>query len=196
MKRNGWPESAGIGVRNGRNTHIISDRRLANADNLPAEPGTIGGMFDIFYGLKELHSREGISPGRSLVISPTEEYNGCYGWLEFQPLLKAPFVTVAQTGSIGEAFVQMEPCAPNDDCLVLLPKIGNKLHLAHLVIAAGTIHTERWRFTYGRKLTPQRICDFPIPSDDDLVEWTKLKIKDLQKVVRRALKPYEDALAE
>jgi hypothetical protein len=29
---------------------------------------------------------------------------------------------LVQTGIIGESLVQLEPCAVNDDCLVLLPK--------------------------------------------------------------------------
>ena len=59
----------------------LTARRLENASKLPSEPGTIGGEFDIYYGMKELHSREGIGPGHTLIISPTEDYNGTYGWL-------------------------------------------------------------------------------------------------------------------
>ena len=103
---------------------LLRPKRLNNARDLPSDEGTIGGAFDIYYGMKELHSREGIGPGRTLIISPTESYNGTYGWLDFPTALHPSFVTVAQTGSIGEAFLQMEPCAVNDDCLVLLPKGG------------------------------------------------------------------------
>ncbi len=136
----------------------VGPQKRRNAEKLPAAPGTIGGAFWIFYGMKELHSREGIPKGQSLIISPTEQYNGCYGWLDFQPLIPPPFVTVAQTGSIGEAFVQLEPCAVNDDCLVLLPR--ESLSLGQLAIAAATLRLERWRFNYGRKLTPSRIAAF------------------------------------
>ncbi len=95
----------------------------------------------------ELHSRDGIPPGDALVISPTEEYNGCYGWLTFANLIQAPFVTVAQTGTIGEAFVQMEPCGVNDDRLILFPKAEQALPIACLFIAAALIRLERWRFS-------------------------------------------------
>ena len=127
---------------------ILPKQRLKNARKLPSEPGTIGGEFDIYYGMKELHSREGIGPGRTLIISPTEEYNGTYGWLDFPYVLQPGFVTVAQTGSIGEAFVQLEPCAVNDDCLVLLPKNlqDGEPDFVTLVLAAATLHAERWRF--------------------------------------------------
>ncbi len=173
---------------------LLTSQRLANAAALPSAPGTIGETFDIFYGMKELHSREGIPPGRTLIISPTEEYNGCYGWLEFNPLLKPPFVTVAQTGSIGEAFVQTEPCAVNDDCLVLLPKEDRRITEAQLVIAAASLHLERWRFTYGRKLTPSRIANFVLPLNAELEEWVERKLGDVRAVVGASLKPYEDQL--
>jgi type I restriction enzyme M protein len=173
---------------------LLTIQRLANAAALHSAEGTIGETFDIFYGMKELHSREGIPPGRTLIISPTEEYNGCYGWLEFNPLLEPPFVTVAQTGSIGEAFVQMEPCAVNDDCLVLLPKEGKQVTEAQLVITAASLHLERWRFTYGRKLTPSRIADFVLPLNPALKEWVVRKLADMRAVVRASLKPYENEL--
>ena len=118
--------------------------------------------------MKELHSREGIGPGRTLIISPTENYNGTFGWLDFPDTLKPSFVTVAQTGSVGEAFVQLEPCAVNDDCLVLLPRDGHDASLVTLVLTAATLHAERWRFNYGRKLTPARSASFPLPASDAL----------------------------
>lgn len=170
---------------------MISSVRLENAELLRDEPGTVGGMFDIFYGMKELHSREGIAPGRSLVISPTEQYNGCYGWLEYPELVEAPFVTVAQTGSIGEAFVQMEPCAVNDDCLILLPKAGTVVSMSELVLAAASLQAEKWRFTYGRKLTPSRIASFLMPQSASLKEWVAEKMIDVRGVIAASLRPYQ-----
>ena len=94
---------------------LLTHRRHANAARLPSQPGTIGGAFDIYYGMKELHSRDGIADGKTLIISPTESYNGTDGWLDFESAMEPGFVTAAQTGSIGEAFVQLEPCAVNDE---------------------------------------------------------------------------------
>lgn len=167
---------------------LLSSARLKNAASLPAESGTVGGAFDIFYGMKELHSRDGMVPGRTLIISPTEEYNGCYGWLEFPQLIEPPFVTVAQTGSIGEAFVQMEPCAVNDDCLLLLPRQG--VSEAKLVLAAATLHAEKWRFSYGRKLTPQRIAEFKLPASPALERWVSERLAITREVIAASLKPY------
>jgi hypothetical protein len=168
---------------------IISATRQENAGNIPAAPGTIGGLFEVFYGMKALHSREGLAPGASLIIAPTEQYNGCYGWHEFAPVMAPPFVTVAQTGSIGEAFVQIEPCAVNDDCLVLLPKPG--VSTAALVVAAACLRSEKWRFGYGRKLTPPRIATFKVPDIEQLSPWINAKLRDLDEVIAASLAPYQ-----
>ena len=171
---------------------LLSRTRLTNARKLPSEEGTVGGELDIYYGMKELHSREGIGPGRTLIISPTENYNGTYGWLDFSYALQPGFVTVAQTGSIGEAFVQLEPCAVNDDCLILLPKYGRDPDMAKLVLAAATLHAERWRFNYGRKLTPSRIAHFALPSSDALDDWVAEKINSTMTVIAASLAPYQE----
>ncbi|OFW25570.1 MAG: restriction endonuclease subunit M [Acidobacteria bacterium RIFCSPLOWO2_02_FULL_59_13] len=182
IKVTAYPEIAGV-------------NRVKNAAMLPQEPGTIGELFDIFYGQKELHSREGIPPGESLVVSPTEQYNGCYGWLWFQPLIKPPFVTVAQTGSIGESFVQVEPCAVNDDCLILLAKQSSQLSIPRLLIAAATIRLERWRFSYGRKLTPSRICRFPMPRNQKVEAWAAEQLEEWRPVIEGAVSKYENTEA-
>ena len=171
---------------------LLSALRHANARKLPSAEGTIGGEFDIYYGMKELHSREGIGPGRTLIISPTENYNGTYGWLDFPYALQPGFVTVAQTGSIGEAFVQLEPCAVNDDCLVLLPKEGREPDMAMLVLTAATLHAERWRFNYGRKLIPARIAHFALPASESLNEWVAGKIDSTMDVIAASLAPYQE----
>jgi len=170
---------------------LLSTRRLQNARSLPSRPGTIGGAFDIYYGMKELHSREGIPPGNTLVISPTEEYNGTYGWLAFDQVISPPFLTAAQTGSIGETFVQLEPCAVNDDCLVLVPR-EQSTGIADLVVSAAVLRLERWRFTYGRKLTPSRIAEFPLPQSESLRERIAGRINSMQNVIESALALYAD----
>ena len=167
---------------------MVTSARRRNAACLPAEPGTIGGAFEILYGMKELHSREGMAPGSTLIISPTEEYNGCYGWLEFPTAMEPPFVSVAQTGSIGEAFVQFEPCAVNDDCLVLLPRPG--VPIERLILAAATLQAEKWRFTYGRKLTPSRIAEFRMPENEPLNRWVREKLAETAGVISASLAPY------
>lgn len=169
---------------------MISEIRLQNSSFTDrSNPGTIGAYFDIYYGQKELHSREGFSKGDSLIISPTEQYNGTYGWLDFEKLISPPFITVAQTGSIGEAFVQTEPCGVNDDCLILIPK-NNEITIPHLFIVAATIRLEKWRFSYGRKLTPERIKNFPIRFDISLVSYIKKQYTQIWEVAEKAPEIY------
>jgi predicted RNA methylase len=169
---------------------LLTKKRITNAKRLPAICGTIGEYFDIFYGQKELHSRDGIPPGESLIISPTEQYNGTYGWLTFKTLIKPAFVTVAQTGSIGEAFVQTEPCGVNDDCLILLPKKKADISEAMLFVAAAVIRLEKWRFSYGRKLTPSRIAEYRFEVSSNLKNWATERIAQWKEITERALLPY------
>lgn len=171
---------------------LVSPRRRMNAAGLPSAHDTIGGAFDIYYGMKELHSRDGLADGKTLIVSPTESYNGTDGWLDFDTVMEPGFVTAAQTGSIGEAFVQLEPCAVNDDCLVLLPKSDEHAGIARLVIAAAVIRSEKWRFNYGRKLTPDRIAGFPLHISKPMESWVDEKLSGVKNVVSASLAPYSD----
>ena len=172
---------------------MLSARKLANSRKLPSEEGTIGGSFDIYYGMKELHSRDGMVPGKALIVSPTESYNGTDDWLDYDTVIEPGFVTVAQTGSIGESFVQLEPCAVNDDCLVLLPKTNEHGSLAKLAITAAVLRTERWRFNYGRKLTPARIAEFPMVESRRLEQKVSAMLLGTGGVVKASLAPYAGA---
>ncbi|MEN9481553.1 MAG: hypothetical protein RLZZ298_2948 [Pseudomonadota bacterium] len=171
---------------------MLSNKRIKNAKDLSSMPGTIGEYFDIFYGQKELHSRDGIAPGETLIISPTEQYNGTYGWLSFKNLIKPPFVTVAQTGSIGEAFVQTEPCGVNDDCLILLPKEGKEVSDAMLFTAAAVIRLEKWRFSYGRKLTPSRIAGYRLSISPELEKWMTDQLSSWKLITEQSVNRYKE----
>jgi type I restriction enzyme M protein len=174
---------------------MITDARRKRADESHMIPDTISAFFDIYYGQKELHSREGYGIGPTLVISPTEAFNGCYGWLDFYQPIKPTFVTVAQTGSIGEAFVQREVCGVNDDCLLLVAR-NPQLSLAHHYIAAAILRLEKWRFTYGRKLTPDRIRAFPMHPSKALVTSVAAEIKRWDAVIDQSLSLFPATEAE
>ncbi|HUX04829.1 MAG TPA: N-6 DNA methylase, partial [Acidimicrobiales bacterium] len=139
------------------------------AKSAPKKQATIGDYFEINYGQRVLHSKDGLSSGKSLVISSSGENNGAYGFFDYDDLIEAPFVTVPSTGSIGEAAVQEFPCGVTDDCLILTPRIGTPFEA--LYVAAAVLRHERWRFDYGRKMTPSRISSFPLRLDDELLSW-------------------------
>lgn len=156
------------------------------------KPGSVAHYFDIFYGQKELHSKDGLLPGRSLVISSSKFDNGCYGLFDFEHILKPPFVTVPGNGSIAYAHVQEWPCGVSDDCMLLLPKEGVPHSLMY--VAAAAIRNERWRFSYGRKATPDRIADFPVPHTDELLTRVEDYLVRAARIEDQIIEDAEDAL--
>lgn len=156
------------------------------------KPGTVADYFDIYYGQKELHSKDGLPPGRSLVISSSKFDNGCYGLFDFEHVLKPPFVTVPGNGSIAYAHVQEWPCGVADDCMLLLPRPG--VPHALMYVAAAAIRNERWRFSYGRKATPDRIGDFPVPHTQELLARVEEYLARAARVEDRMIEDAEDAL--
>jgi hypothetical protein len=150
----------------------------------------ISTYFDISYGQRQLHNKDGLSPGKSLVISASGMDNGCYGFFDFEDLIQPPFVTVPSTGSIGKAHVQKWPCGVTDDCLLLVPKQG--VTMEYLYIAAAVIRAERWRFNYGRKITPDRIASYPMPVSAGVVSRVKDHIEAGLRLEEAAIEIAED----
>jgi len=173
-----------------------SPYRAIKKSPAPSVPSskTIGGYFDIFYGQKSLHNKEKLLPGTALVISSSGVDNGCYGFFDFEALIAPPFVTVPSTGSIAVAHVQELPCGVTDDCLIMLPKKDVPHEL--LYVAAAVVRSEAWRFSYGRKATPDRIAGFPLPTGEDLVERVRIYMDRARQVERLALEHAEDAIDE
>ena len=168
----------------------VSERKRKNAEAISGDGHEVGHLFDIYYGLQEIESREGIPPGKTLIISPTEEYNGCYGWLDFGTVVNPPFITVARTGSIGETFVHIEPCAPNSDCLILLSR--EEISIPDLFLAASAIRSEKWRYNYGRKVTPTRLASVKIPHSPEMRKYAKTLYRKFVGVISASLEPYQD----
>ncbi len=165
-------------------TEIVGGKSGNRKFNLTSG-GTLGDAFDIYYGQKELHSKERLVPGKALVISSSGGDNGCYGFFDFNNLIAPPFATVPSTGSIGEAFVQDFPCGVTDDCLILVPK--PKTPYEALYVAAAVLRRERWRFNYGRKMTPERIAGFLLPATAATLRWIKKEIAKAKRVEKQAL---------
>ena len=86
--------------------------------------------------------------------------------------------------------MQLEPCAVNDDCLVLLSRGDGIADPVTLVLAAATLRTEKWRFNYGRKLTPSRIAHFRISESEALKNWVAGRIEKMMDVIHASLVPY------
>ena len=158
---------------------------------LATKKNTVGGIFDIYYGQTELESKKGIPSGDMPVISSSGLDNGCHGFYDLSdicPLSKPPFVTVPRTGSIGQAFVQLIPCAATSDALVLLPKSGTDI--SDMFISAQIIRMEKWRFNYGSKITPARIAGFKVPRGAKLKQWVSDELQKALSVCRDALEAF------
>jgi predicted RNA methylase len=165
-------------------------KKPAKKRRLGLQDDTIGGRFDIYWGQKNLHNKMALAPGPSLVISSSGFDNGCYGFFDYDDVIEPPFVTVPSTGSIGRAHVQKWPCGVTDDCLILVPKKGTPPEL--LYVAAAVVRQERWRFNYGRKITPDRIEDFPLPSSDTIRGLVRHHVESAMQIEKLALAEAED----
>jgi len=115
----------------------------------------LSSLFDIDYGQRKYHNKENLVNGGTLLISSQGRDSGCYGFFDIQVNYKPPFITVPSTGSIGEAFVQSHSCCVDDNCLVLIQK--EEYPLEFLFYIASIIRHYKWRFMYGRQITPGRI---------------------------------------
>ena len=147
--------------------------------------GTIGASFSIVYGQPEIEDKSWLSDGNRAVVASGGIDNGLYGFCDFDSLLAPPFVTVPRTGSIGEAHVQEWPCAVTSDCLVLVPHKGVELPV--LYAAAAVLRREKWRFNYGRKITPDRIAPFKLPITGPLLNGITTCLARAASVERMAL---------
>jgi SAM-dependent methyltransferase len=159
---------------------------------ITAAANTIGALFHIYGGQRELHNKEKLVPGQTLVISSSGTDNGAYGFFDFEGLLKPPFATVPGTGSIGEAFVQEWPCGVTDHCYILVPKPGAAPEL--LYVACATIRQEQWRFSYGAQITPRRIAWLPMPTDAATIAAVKDQLASAARIEALALDEAADEI--
>ncbi|MEA3463952.1 MAG: restriction endonuclease subunit S [Patescibacteria group bacterium] len=119
---------------------------------------TIGKLFKIEYGLKEFENKEPLegSEGKNMLISSKGDDNGVYGFFNIKNYYKAPFITVPRVGTIGQAFVQGKSCSADNNCMVLIPK--KKLSSEELFQVAFQIRINKWKYRYGRQITPERLA--------------------------------------
>lgn len=156
---------------------------------IPGAHGTLGEAFEIFYGQKELETKDNLGAGQVVIISSSGAENGCYGFFEFDWAIAPPLVTAPRTGSIGHAHVQEWPCGVTSDCLVLLPRTG--VPLETLYVAAAVIRRERWRFDYSRKLTPERIAGFQLPASEPILDEIRVYLARAKELEAAALQGAE-----
>ncbi len=121
------------------------------------EVTNIGSLFNVEYGQKEYENKSFLEGknGNIPLISSRGDENGVYDFYNIKSYYKAPFITVPRVGTIGQAFVQDKDCCVDNNCMVLLPK--EEISIEKLYQIAFQIRLNKWKYKYGRQITPERI---------------------------------------
>ncbi|SRR5713101_37101 len=122
----------------------------------------IGDTFTPVYGDKRYEKKGDlvVVPGGTPLIASGARRNGVYGIFNI-PATKEHVLSVARTGSAGAAFYHGYPCEISCDALVLTPKVTLKSE--EMLWFASAINLNRFRFNFGRKVTPDRIRVMRVP---------------------------------
>ncbi|MBI3273814.1 MAG: restriction endonuclease subunit S [Candidatus Colwellbacteria bacterium] len=145
---------------------------------------TIGKLFYIEYGQKEYENKEPLegNDGNGILISSKGDDNGVFGFFDIEDYYRAPLIAVPRVGTIGQAFVQEKDCSVDNNCMVLIPR--KKLSKEELFQIAFQIRLNKWKYRYGRQITPERLATQEISLIDSKIDYNNLSQKLLPK--RRA----------
>lgn len=145
----------------------------------------IGQLFKIEYGQKEYHNKEWLEGdiGNGILISSKGDENGVYGFFDIENNYQSPFITVPSTGTVGQAFVQEQNCSVDDNCLVLLPH--KKLDKEKLFQVAFQIRLNKWKYRYGRQITPERLATQKISLIENKLNYSELSKNFLPKKIKK-----------
>ena len=140
----------------------------------------ISDYFDLEYGkFKEPFGN--LNDGKTPFISSGDSENGVVGFFEVKSIYKN-VISVARTGSVGSSFYHPYDCLINSDCIVLKPK--KECSSKEMLTFTYFLNKNRYRYSYARKVTPQRLGETEIPSQ--LFEIINSQIPSIEKLS----KPY------
>ncbi len=101
-------------------------------------------------------------PGSTPLVSSTSLNNGVSSHVNLPAEWSGGTITVARNGSVAQAFFQPVPFFATDDIHVLVPK-GWECTPARALFIAVLISQEKFRFSYGRKWSLEKMCSSTIP---------------------------------
>ena len=134
-------------------------------------------LFDICYGMRNFYFKNQI-PGNIPYISSQSKNQGIMGYVKSDKTY-SNIITVARNGSVGTSFYHDYDCIPNDDCLILTAK--QALTKRQYVYYCLVIQSQKSLFTYGRKVTPERLGELDIPAVENIPAWVEtIEIPDFQ----------------
>ena len=136
---------------------------------------TIGQLFDVEYGQKEYENKTPLEgeDGDGILISSKGEDNGVFGFFDIKAHYKSPIITVPRVGTIGQAYLQEINSSVDNNCLVLLPK--KDLTREELLQTAFQIRLNKWKYKYGRQITPDRLKKQEIVLEDLKKDWDEFE---------------------
>lgn len=131
-------------------------------------------IFNIEYGKFKLPIKK-LKLGTTPLISSSGVNNGVVGFFDLKPIY-CKVISVARTGSVGETFFHNYDCVINSDCMVLSPKFS--LTDNEMFWYVLNIGNHKKKFSYGRKVTPERLGLIQLPSD--IPKWVnKIKLESI-----------------
>lgn len=124
-------------------------------------------LFDIKKG-KRLTKADMIE-GNDNFLGAISNNNGVRQKIVADKLWNSNCITVNYNGSVGEAFYQSEPFWASDDVNVLYAKKWWKMNKYNALFIATVIKANKYRFSYGRKWTLEKMKDtmIKLPSKKD-----------------------------
>ena len=120
---------------------------------------TLGELFKFYKG-KRL-TKEDMTEGNVNFIGAVSENNGVRQFIDSKPIFSPNCITINYNGSVGEAFYQLEPFWASDDVNVLYAD-GWDLNKYIAMFIITIIKTNRYKFSYGRKWTLEKMKESAI----------------------------------
>ena len=106
--------------------------------------------------------------GRTPFVASSSVNNGVTGYVDVEPSQNSNTITIARNGSVGSVFYQsVGYCASPDDIRILTPKFELNVYIGLFICTI--IHQEKFKYSYGRKLSTARIKKLMIklPTDEN-----------------------------
>jgi len=141
-------------------------------------------FFNIEYGQHNLSSKKELEnkKGKIPLISSKGKNNGIYGFYDINPEYK-DVISVPRTGTICMAYYHDYSCSIDDNCLVLKPK--NKMKIQELIFFVLLVRNEKYKYVYGRQVTPERLGGTEIPLFPKWIYDIKINLTELGKSVHK-----------
>lgn len=100
--------------------------------------------------------RRDTQEGNTPLVSASARNNGVTKRVTAEAKFPAGWITVCSNGSVGEAFVQLEPFLATADVTILEPQ--SSITLGARLFLCALIQQEKYRFNYGRKWPSSRMA--------------------------------------